>query len=146
MGCNHSKHYKKDSNVVLAYQWDERECGRGSNEFKQVLDGGDDKGLIDIAEMIDPKINELVDIIMMHAVRKWFCSALDFEPAVKVVNEEWAPKIEESIKKKYGDEETRFTVDAFTWFEWHYNGQTAYKKTFFVIRVKNMNEEVVKEE
>ena len=145
MGCNHSKPYKKDGNVVAAYQWEQRECGCGSNEFKEVF-MEDEKDLTVIDQAITPKLNEVVDIIMMHATRKC-CSALDFEPAVKVVNEEWVPKIEENIKKGLGEEETTFTVDAFTWFEWQYNGQTSYKKTFFAIRVKDTSiEEVGKEE
>lgn len=136
MGCSASKPWKKPSSednvIVGAYQWDERECGCGTNEFKLVEEPDSMVGFQNVKDIIEPKLYEAVDIIMENATRSCCCASLDFDPVIEVLNEEWCPKINARLEEQGAG----FIVDAFTWKEWQYNGQSSREASFFILRIQ----------
>ena len=133
MGCAASKPWKnKYEGVIGAYQWDERECGCGTNEFKLVEEPEDNVDFASAKDIIEPRLPDAVEIVMDNATRGCCCSALDFGVSVQGVNEEWAPEINEQLER------LGLSVEAFSWKEWQYNGQTSYEVSFFVIRIKEI--------
>ena len=144
MGCNYSKPWKKDPsnpNAVAAYQWDEKECGFGSNEFHLKEDYEEvDENFTKVKAVIEPKLPEAVDLIMEHATRGCFCDSLDFSPAVEAINGNgWAV----GVNRMLDEANLGYSVDAFAWKEWHYNGQSSRQVTFLVLRIsKNVEKPV----
>mmetsp|Transcript_34515 Transcript_34515/g.50097 ORF Transcript_34515/g.50097 Transcript_34515/m.50097 type:complete len:156 (-) Transcript_34515:543-1010(-) len=144
MGCNYSKPYKNDPstpNVIAAYQWDERECGFGSNKFllADEPDSSKDKDnnkdeFTKVKAIIEPKLDAAVDIIMEYATRGCFCDSLDFGPAIDVINKEWAVEVNAELVG-YA---CRYSVDAFAWKEWQYNGQSSRQASFLVLRISKV--------
>jgi hypothetical protein len=138
MGCSYSKPWKnKYEGVIAAYQWEQRECGCGSNQFKLVEEPKDDAhNFASAKDIIEPKLSDAVDIIMENATRSCCCSALTFDVAVSGVNTEWAPDVNKQLER------LGYEAEAFSWSEWQYNGQTAYEATYFVIRIKEVGTKV----
>ena len=126
MGCPYSKPWKNTTDdIVGAYRWDERECGCGTNEFQLVeepkADGGKSTNpppeFSSLKDIVEPKLPDAVDLIMEFATRSCCCASLDFEPAIEALHKEWCPDINAQI------ESLGYSIDAFSWKEWHYNGQ-----------------------
>jgi hypothetical protein len=133
MGCSLSKPWKNsDKDVVAAYQWDQRECGCGSNEFKLVAEPSDNTDFKAVKDAIDSKLYEAKDIVMENSDRDCFCAALNHEPAKDIINSEFAPGINAKI------EPLGYVLDAFTWYEWHSNGQTTQKRFYLVLRIRDV--------
>jgi len=112
-------------------RWDEIECGCGTNEFKLVEEPDNEEFSV-VKDVIEPKLHEAVDLIMENATRGCCCDSLDFDPAIEAFNSELAPQINAKI------EPLGYVVDAFSWNEWQYNGQTARKVSFLVLRIKEV--------
>lgn len=143
MGCSASKPWKnKYEGVVGAYQFDERDCGCGSNEFKLVEEPKDIPQFASVKDAIEPKLAAAVELVMENKTRGCCCDSTMFDVAVSAINQEWAPDINKSIAS------LGYAVDAFAWKEWQYNGQTSYEASYFCIRVKEVGVEatLVKED